>query len=178
MSLKSLTLGIFFCVVTLGPRVFAQASDGNLVGSVLDPSGAAIPEAGVALTNVATGVQSLAKTDAAGEYRFNNVPIGAYDLTVNATGFTTGRQTGVVIELNKTTTANFSLEIGAQSDRVTVTDAPELLDTTTAQISTIYDSQMTASLALAANPNGGIYNLALLSPGVTSAGGFGTGFGP
>jgi len=178
MSLKSLTLGIFFCVVTLGPRVFAQASDGNLVGSVLDPSGAAIPEAGVALTNVATGVQSLAKTDAAGEYRFNNVPIGAYDLTVNATGFTTGRQTGVVIELNKTTTANLSLEIGAQSDRVTVTDAPELLDTTTAQISTIYDSRMTASLALAANPNGGIYNLALLSPGVTSAGGFGTGYGP
>ncbi|HEY7335001.1 MAG TPA: carboxypeptidase-like regulatory domain-containing protein [Bryobacteraceae bacterium] len=176
--MKLFSVAVLFGSLALGPRVFGQASDGNLVGSVLDPSGAGIPNAEVELANVDTGIRTLIKTDAEGEYRFNNVVLGTYNLTATAVGFGMGKDLGIVIELNKTTTANISLPVGAQVEAVNIVESPELLDTTTAQIAKIYDSRMTAGLALATNPTGGVYNLALLSPGVTSSGGTGGGYGP
>jgi len=70
---------------------FGQASDGNITGTVLDASGAAIPNATVQLENAATGVKLSTKTDASGSYRFGNVLIGRYSITVSNSGFTTSR---------------------------------------------------------------------------------------
>src|SRR5436190_18962866 len=102
--------------------LFAQVSDGNLVGTVTDASGGAVSGATVDLENVATGVRATAKTDGAGQYRFNNVPVGNYKLTVSAAGFGNSSITNVTIELNRTATVNAALEVGTVASSVTIVE--------------------------------------------------------
>ena len=64
-------------LASLGTTI-AQITDGNIVGTIMDPTGAAIGDVALTLQNVATGVQYTAKTAADGSYRFNNVPVGTY----------------------------------------------------------------------------------------------------
>jgi hypothetical protein len=124
----------------------AQATDGNLVGAVEDASGAAVSGATTQLVNVSTGVMRAGMTDASGLYRYNNLPAGLYKLTATATGFSTVTLQDVLVELNKTTTANIRLQVGAVSTQVEVTDAPTLIDTTSAQISSIFDTRQALDL--------------------------------
>jgi hypothetical protein len=176
--MKSLVTAFVLGALLCAPFAFGQATDGNVVGTVVDATGAAVPNAGVELANVATAVKSTTKTDAAGEYRFGNVPVGKYNITVTAQGFTTSSLHDVAIELNKTTTANVSLTVGGVATQIEVVEAPTLLDTTTAQITNTYETKLMAELPLASNPTGGIYNLALIGAGVSSSGGVGVGYGP
>src|SRR5579863_3747268 len=99
-------LGLVFATLAFG-----QASDGNLVGIVSDASGAAVTNANVEVRNLATGVAVVSKTSEAGEYRFNNLPVGQYDLSATAPGFATAKLSHLIIELNKTVTANLSLQV-------------------------------------------------------------------
>ncbi len=64
-------------------KLNAQAADGNLVGTVIDQTGASIPGASVEITHTATGVKSSTTTGMDGGYRFNNVLVGAYDIKVS-----------------------------------------------------------------------------------------------
>jgi hypothetical protein len=177
--MKKLWIALLLSALAIVPSVFGQASDGNIVGSVLDASGAAVPNANVELKNDSTGVKTEAKTGADGSYRFGSVLVGDYSITVTAAGFTVQALKGVHVELNKTTTANMNLQVGAVSSTVEVTEAAALLDTTTAQVSNTYERRLSADLPMAANSsNGGIYNLALIGAGVSSSGGVGVGTGP
>ncbi|MDX2151273.1 MAG: carboxypeptidase regulatory-like domain-containing protein [Bryobacteraceae bacterium] len=157
--------------------MFAQATDGNVVGVVSDASGAAVPGATIELQNDATGVKFAAKTDTLGAYRFNNVPAGVYTLKASASGFTAAQLQRLSIELNKTTTANLSLQVGQVSTTVEVLEAPATIDTTTAQITTTFQSRQAVDVPIASLPLGPI-NLSLLSAGVASSGGLGLGEGP
>src|SRR2546430_9854161 len=85
-------------------NAFGQAQDGNLVGSILDPTGAAVPNAKVEAENIATGVKTATTTDMSGIYRFNNLQVGAYRITASAPGFATAGLNDVQVELNKTAT--------------------------------------------------------------------------
>src|SRR5437867_108048 len=86
--------------------IFGQAADGNLTGTVLDASGAAVAGSTVEVENSATGVKTATKTDGSGSYRINNLLIGSYTVTTTAAGFTTATLKQVAVELNKTTTLN------------------------------------------------------------------------
>src|SRR5690349_13961675 len=95
-------LAAVLLTLALSSSVFGQASDGNLVGTVSDPAGAVVPGATVTVTNAATGARAVTKTTTSGEYRFNNLPVGRYDLQAEAAGFTIARLGNVNVELNKT----------------------------------------------------------------------------
>jgi Carboxypeptidase regulatory-like domain len=158
--------------------LYAQATDGNIVGLVLDASGAAVPGANIEATNTATGVKTAAKSDETGGYRLNNLLVGHYDVTVSSAGFNTASIKNVEVELNKSTTVNLTISVGTVTTAVEVLESSVHIDTTTAQISNTYTSQMAAQLPAAANQFSGVLNLSLLGAGVTSAGGFGTATGP
>lgn len=66
---------------------YSQATDGNIVGNVIDSSGGAIPNAKVEAENIATDVKTEVTADSAGFYRADNLLVGTYKLTVNAPGF-------------------------------------------------------------------------------------------
>jgi hypothetical protein len=158
---------------------FGQAQDGNLGGSILDPAGAAVANVKVEAESVATGVKTTTTTDVSGIYRFNNLLVGRYRITASAPGFATAGLNDVQVELNRTTTANVMLSVGGAATEVNVTDAISLIDTTTAQVTNTYFTQMVADLPLAANPQAtGVYNLSLTGAGVASSGGIGVGYGP
>jgi hypothetical protein len=157
---------------------FGQAADGNLVGTILDSTGAVIPGAMVEVENVATGVKGATMSDETGFYRFNNLLVGTYKVTAGRTGLASASRE-VTVELNKTATANLALTVGGVTEDVIVSETTALIDTTTAQVANTYSTRLVADLPLAANPvAGGVYNLSLTGAGVASSGGVGSGFGP
>ena len=174
-------LSLFFAMIVamswVAPPAHAQAISGDLVGAVVDTSGAAIPNVTVTAVNTATNVRSTGATNATGDFRIGNLPPGAYEVSAAATGFATATLKGVAVELNRTTTANLKLAVGTLATTVDVSDAGALLDTTTAQVQQTYAAQQLQDLPMATNGNG-VLNLSLLQSGVASSGGTGYGTGP
>src|SRR5262245_16122620 len=84
---SSLILSLLLLVVMLPASSFGQAINGNIVGTVIDPSGAAVANADVSALSVATAFTTAAKTDGMGGYRFDNLPVGTYKVTIKASGF-------------------------------------------------------------------------------------------
>ncbi len=170
-------LAVLSCLTALSTGAPAQATDGNIVGTIYDSSRASIPDVEMELENTATGVKSRTRADAAGQYRFLNVLVGAYTLTATSQGFTQGRLANLEVMLNRTTTANLTLAVGAVATAVEVVEAVANIDTTTAQITNVYQSRQAIELPLASAGLGPL-NLSLLSAGVASSGGLGLGEGP
>src|SRR5258706_730383 len=176
---------LFFTTLALllaafSPAGFGQATDGNLVGAIIDATRPGVPQANVDLTNQATHIKYTTKANNDGQYRFNNIPAGQYDVTASAPGFTTTSIKNVPVELNRTSTANLVLQVGALATTVDVTEATATIDTTTAQVQSTYDSRSIVNLPIIENAQGlfGALNLSLLSAGVSSNGGVGQGTGP
>ena len=155
----------------------AQVISGDLVGTVLDKTGAAVPNANVEAVNAATGVAYPAQADAAGEYRISNLPVGVYNISAWASNFAKTTVSGFKVELNKTTTLSITLEIKGAVTSIEVSGAAVALDTTTATVSNTFESRLSQDLP-AATTGSGVLNLSLLSSGVASSGGVGAGSGP
>jgi hypothetical protein len=164
------------------PAVFAQTTDSNLVGKVLDASGGVIQNATVEIQNDATGVKFSTVSGTEGQYRFLNVPVGTYTLTARAPGFSTLSMKNVMLQMNRNSTANLKLEIGQVSTTVEVSTAAVVLDTSTPQLQMTYESKQVVDLPIIENASSGAFygalNLSLLSAGVASNGGVGQGTGP
>lgn len=182
LLIKKLLQGLFCLslIALYGTSVVpvnAQETSGNVVGTVMDASGAAVPNATVTATNQATGVKTPTVANASGEYRIANLLPGAYTISASAAGFAAEELKDVAIQLNQTSTANLTLKIGTVSTAVNVVEAAAVIDTTTAQIQNTFNTKEAADL-----PNTGIgigvLNLSLLNAGVASAGGIGVGTGP
>ena len=178
--MKKTTVAVLLLLLGLTTFAFGQATDANLIGTVTDSSGAIVANVNVELTNVATGVKSTTTTNPDGVYRFNNIPVGMYNLSATATGFTTANLKNIDIQLSKTSTANITLAVGSVATTVDVAEVGAVIDTTTAQVQTNYDSRQIVNLPIIENSNSlyGALNLALLSAGVSSNGGVGQGTGP
>lgn len=158
--------------------LWGQAADGNLTGTVSDPSGGAVPGAPVELTSELTGMRHTSVSDAAGIYRFSNVPVGSYRLAVWHDGFQAASVRNLSVQLNKTATANVRLQLAAASTEVTVSDAGALVDTTTSQLQSAFTGSQARQLPVTGVGNLGVINLSLLGAGVGSTGGIGFGTGP
>ncbi|MFN7925678.1 MAG: TonB-dependent receptor [Bryobacteraceae bacterium] len=178
---KSLSTVFFALLLTVGPA-WPQASDGNIVGTVLDQTGAPIASAKMTAINADTGVARSTTTDASGTYRFPNSPVGRYEITAEAAGFAKHSLRNVSVELNRTVTANLSLSVSQVTTTLDVTEAAINIDTTTAQVASTYGARAAQDLNMASNVNAfnnlGAINLSLLSAGVASSGGVGYGIGP
>jgi hypothetical protein len=159
---------------------YGQTIDANLVGSVIDPTGAAVPNTTIEITHVATGTKTTTKTNADGQYRFNNIPVGFYNLSAKADGFAAAGLKNLDIQLSKTSTANITLQVGTVSTTVDVAEVGAVIDTTTAQLQSNFDARQIVNVPIIENSNGlfGALNLSLLSAGVSSNGGVGQGTGP
>ena len=176
-------VGVFLFAVALAglaPCTFGQTTDGNIVGSVSDSTGAVVPDASVTAVNAATGVKMQATTGANGLFRFNNLPVGAWNITVKKPGFADALIQNLAVELNKTTTANVVVQLGTVTTQVEVVDAAPPVDTTTVQVQNTFQSEQIVNLPIIENSSSffGAYNLSLLGAGVASNGGVGQGQGP
>src|SRR5579864_2880685 len=161
----------------LAGSLAAQAISGDIVGTVLDKSAAAVPNATIVAQNVATGVKTETTSNGQGEFRFGNLPVGTYTIRVSAAGFSTMTFSDFRVDLNKVSTLAATLDIGSQSAVIEVTGATPLINTTSAQIDNTFDTKIAADLPVSAIGLG-VLNLALLQSGVSTSGGVGAGTGP
>ena len=157
--------------------LFAQSNSGDVTGTVVDASGAAIQNSTVTATNEATDVKTTAKANGEGTYRFSNLPVGSYTITGAASGFASAGLSHIAVDLNKTITANITLTVGSTSTSVEVNAASAVIDTTTAQLESTFSATQIVNLPTASTGSG-VYNLTLLGAGVASSGGNGQGEGP
>ena len=164
-------------LLALCSAVFAQTSNGTLVGTVLDTTGAAIANAKIEATNTGTGVAVAVTSGANGEYRVGNLLAGTYSVTGSATGFSNASIGNIAVEANRTVTQNITLSVGQVSTNVEVTSAPAVIDTTTANIQNTFNTELTRDLPIS-TIGLGVANLSLLGAGVAGNGGIGVGEGP
>src|SRR4029077_19698332 len=82
-----LALAALFLALVFVGQTSAQVISGDLVGTVFDKTGAAVPGANVEAVNAETGVKYTAEANATGEYRFNNLPVGTYNVSASANNF-------------------------------------------------------------------------------------------
>jgi len=121
---------------------------GSIVGTVSDPSGAAVPGATVVATQSGTGVQTTVLTNSTGAYVFPVLPPAVYALTFTAGGFAELAHPGVRLQADQAVTVNASLKVGAASTSVTVTTEAPQIDTTTGTLSQVVDTARVNELPL------------------------------
>ncbi len=160
-------LPVLLIVVILGGLVSAQVSTGTISGVVQDPSGATIPGAMVTIKNVDTGTARALTSDSGGRYTAPDLAPGNYEVQAQISGFQTEVRTGIELTVGRQEVVNLALKVGQISDRVTITEAAPLVESTTSAMSSLVDARTIRDLPL----NGRSYDqLALLQPGVVSMG--------
>ena len=141
----------------------AQLSAGSVTGIVRDPTGSVVAKASVTLRNVDTMVQHTTVSNDAGNYVFLSLGPGRYALEASASGFATKRVAEFVLAVNQTASIDISLQVGSQSDVVTISAETEQLDVSSADLGTVIATKQVNYLPL----NGRKFNdLAILTPGV------------
>ncbi|MGA8669254.1 MAG: carboxypeptidase-like regulatory domain-containing protein, partial [Terracidiphilus sp.] len=144
--------------------IFAQQTLGSLNGTVVDPSGAAVPGATVTATNHAINFSTTTTTHDTGFFQIFNLPIGTYSVKITHQGFDTTNLTSVPIQEARATTANATLKIGQVSESVTVTSTPLLNATDTTNGYTLDSAQ----IDLTPLATGSFTQIAVLAPGVNA----------
>jgi hypothetical protein len=132
MRFKTLSTVIAaFALFLSGVALMAQETTGGLTGTVKDPTGAVVSKAQVVVTAPSLTGNKEFTTDAAGNYRFVNLPPDTYTVTVTAKGFATEKREGVVIETGHLPTLDLTLQVGASDTVVEVSGSAPVIDTTT-----------------------------------------------
>jgi hypothetical protein len=178
--LWSLILATLILGLAVSDQVSAQIISGDLVGTILDKTGAVVPGSRVEATKTDTGVKYETKANESGEYRFNNLPVGVYSISASTPNFATTTINGFRVELNKTSTLQITLEVKGAVTSIEVSGSAAALDTTTSQLQSTFESKDIADSAIASTggTGSGVLNLSLLSAGVGTSGGVGVGSGP
>ncbi|MBV8436724.1 MAG: TonB-dependent receptor [Silvibacterium sp.] len=130
---------MFLLLLTAGLVLQAQVNTANLSGLVTDPTGAVLQNVTVSVTNPATGYSRIVRTDGAGLYSFQDLPIGPYSLSVSQPGFDTIHET-VTLTVGQRAREDFHLEVGSEQQTVKVEAAAPLLSPDDASISTVIGS--------------------------------------
>ena len=161
---------MFIAFLLLTGSASAQFT-GNIQGRVEDPSGAAIPQAKVALLNLATQASAATTTDATGGFRFLSLAPGPYKITVEATGFAKAEAT-VDLGTNQNLNVPISAKVGTGAETVDVTAETPLVNTTETRNQMTLETKELSTLPLAGRS---MFTLATVAPGVSGLGTSGAG---
>src|SRR5712692_2027155 len=154
-----------FAVLALTFSAFAQVQNGQFTGTVTDPTGAAIANAKVTVTNPAIDLNLSTTTNSSGNYTVKEVPIGTYKLTVEAAGFKTVSNTGVQANAGTIAHVDFKMLIGKASEVIEVTGEAAAVNTEDSKLATTVSSTQINNLPL----NGrNVFDLMQLSTGAVN----------
>jgi Carboxypeptidase regulatory-like domain len=141
----------------------AQTVGGAMLGTISDQSGAPMDSVEVSIKNVATGLVTVVRTNAAGFYTAPTLTPGEYEVTASMQGFSTQVRSGITLTVNGSELVNLQMKIGNASEIVNVTSAAPTVDLASSTIGNVVDSKTIVDLPL----NGRDWTqLATLQPGV------------
>ncbi len=157
---------VFMCLL-VGPLAAAQTSTTSVQGTVTDPSGAAVANATVELTNDESKTKRETTTDTQGEYRFQFLPPSTYALVIQAPGFSRYERKGLQLLINTPATVNAQLQLGQSTQVVTVSEAPPALNTVDASIGDTFNETHVKQIPIEGR---NVPDLLSLQPGVAYTG--------
>src|SRR3979409_351267 len=167
MTLAVRYLGLSVLLFTfLCGGMWAQSTT-SVRGYVTDPSGAAIPDAKVRITRIDTNASRETATDKDGFYQFLQLAPGSYKLSASADGFSTVEQLDVNLIVNLPASADFHLPIATSVERIEVTNAAPMLNTTDATLGNSFNTAQVEQLPIEAR---NVVELLSLQPGVSFVG--------
>ncbi len=150
--------------VFIASLAFAQEFRGSISGKVSEASGAAVPNATVVISNIATNTTSTVTTNDSGEYTVFYLTPGQYSVSVEAKGFKKAIRQNLEVRIGDKLALDFALEVGAVSDSVNITSDAALLETTNASSGQVIDQRRISELPLS---DGNPFTLARVVPGAT-----------
>ena len=142
---------------------YGQQTTGSIVGTVKDQQGAVVNTATVKATNLNTGFSRSAPANGYGEYRIDYLPVGTYSVEATAAGFERYVQKNVALDVDQVQTIDVKLAVGAQTQTITVTEAPPTVNTADAVLGRTIEPDEILGLPLV---NRNIYSEVSLTPGV------------
>ena len=148
IALGSLAVAVFLIVASPTPLRGQAVANAQIQGLITDPSGAVVPNASVTAKQTNTGFVRTTVTDASGTYVLPNLPVGPYNLEVQASGFQAYVQTGIVLEVSNNVTINVALRLGQVSQQVEVSANASMVQTNTTSVSQVVDQQRILDLPL------------------------------
>ena len=167
-------LPLLLAVLLSSSVVALGQTTGTISGTITDEKGAVIPNASVTARNTERNISRSLTTGSDGNYRFENLPVGPYEVVVEATGFSKYVQTGITLILNQNAVVDVSMRPGGVQEVVNVTENAALINTSNAEVSTQFDSRRLSELPL--GPTRNVLAVALSAPGVSQLGAGQTGF--
>ncbi len=156
---------ILAATLLTAPAARAQVLYGGMVGNVTDPQGAVLPGVTVTITNVGTSLKLETVTDDTGNYVFRNLLPGTYEMTVSLAGFTTLKQTDIVVTAGTPRRQDARLAVGAPTETVVVSAEAISLQTDTSDMAAELTSKQLTALPL--NQYRNYQSLLNLVPGAT-----------
>jgi len=145
----------------------AQVATAELSGTLLDPSGSAVPNGKVIATDVATNLAHEAVVNSSGFYSILLLPPGTYTITAEAAGFRKLVQNNLTLQIAQQARLDLTLQVGDMNQTVEVTAQPPLLESESSSLGTVVNEKLVNDLPL----NGrNFVQLATLSPGVNGVG--------
>jgi Carboxypeptidase regulatory-like domain len=151
MRLRTLTcLAVLLALIwALSPQTLRADVTGVILGTVTDPSGAAVPRATVRLVNADTGLVRTASTDSVGSFEFLAVPVGSnYRVEVEAKGFQKTSQSHITLLVNQRFRADFSLVVGSTTQTIEISAHTVQVETTSTQLGDVIDDKKMTGLPL------------------------------
>src|SRR5438309_9762486 len=143
---------------------FSQGNAGRILGAITDQTGGSMSGATVTIIDTQRNTTRTLTADDSGEYSAPNLLPSTYTVRAEATGFKTAERSSILLEINKDLRVDLTLQPGEQTERVTVTEALPMVETTNAELGGTLQSQIIADLPM----NGRNFaNLIQLRPGVT-----------
>jgi hypothetical protein len=171
MSSRGLIAGstcVCILIVLTAMAAFAQAGRGSVSGTVTDPTGAVVPAAQVSLLNPSTGVALHTVTNSAGFYTFLSLNPGTYQVTASHEGFVTITQSKVTVNVDQVTAANITMKVGAETQKVTVTEGVSLVEPSNSTVGSLIPAEAIDRVPLISR---NVYDLVQLSAGVNAVNG-------
>src|SRR5262245_39693127 len=169
------TVLFLFHFLLLAGSASAQSDRGAIAGTVIDSSGGAVADATVTAVHGDTGAVNTATTGPTGGFRLYDLRVGTYKVTVSAPGFKTEERTGVLVQVNSTSSLDFSMQQGDLKETVTSSaDAPGL-QTESSDIGTVVDKRQIQDLPLSLSATGqsflrSVESFVFLTPGTAGPG--------
>ena len=162
-------IAVALCLAAL--PACAQQSTGAIVGTVLDPTGAAVKGATVTAKDVERGTSLVTHTDDSGAFDLPTAPVGIYKVTVEAPGFQKAAYPQFTLVLNQTARLEVQMKVGGVSETVEVNGAAPIIATDTTLLSSLIDARTATDLPLSTHNTN---QLTLISsPGVITPNLFG-----
>ncbi len=139
---------LLFAILISAPPLLAQTFRGGINGSVTDATGASVPDAAISAKNVATSATLSSVSSSAGEFLFNDLPLGTYTVVVSAPGFATSKVDNIMVSAGQIYTLPVKLAVSTNAQTIEVNAAAVALDTTTVTQTTVLDAKEVANMPL------------------------------